>query len=68
MGQFDYHKELHYSQTRVVCVQICHVFDYHKELHYSQTEGVKVDTTDGLTTIKNYTTLKQHDSPTRFRV
>ena len=36
---FDYHKELHYSQTVEAELLGPLVFDYHKELHYSQTEA-----------------------------
>ena len=35
---FDYHKELHYSQTVTDEVGKLIEFDYHKELHYSQTD------------------------------
>ena len=39
---FDYHKELHYSQTDVALQALPCMFDYHKELHYSQTPSVMV--------------------------
>ena len=35
---FDYHKELHYSQTKWDFLRRDVRFDYHKELHYSQTQ------------------------------
>ena len=38
---FDYHKELHYSQTDMEYIGGCELFDYHKELHYSQTSNIK---------------------------
>ena len=37
---FDYHKELHYSQTGCGISSVEDLFDYHKELHYSQTGPV----------------------------
>ena len=38
---FDYHKELHYSQTVWAAQPWPELFDYHKELHYSQTSNLK---------------------------
>ena len=57
-SRFDYHKELHYSQTRGFAKGGFQEFDYHKELHYSQTVRRCFHRPTGLTTIKNYTTLK----------
>ena len=39
--EFDYHKELHYSQTMCRRNGRRKSFDYHKELHYSQTSNIK---------------------------
>ncbi len=39
---FDYHMELHYSQTVVTLLFFHHAFDYHMELHYSQTPFTRV--------------------------
>ena len=35
---FDYHIELHYSQTTDAIMALADMFDYHIELHYSQTQ------------------------------
>ena len=34
---FEYHLNLHYSQTCVLCLFIAFLFEYHLNLHYSQT-------------------------------
>ena len=34
---FDYHMNLHYSQTVLSVYSLVVVFDYHMNLHYSQT-------------------------------
>ena len=37
MSKFDYHMNLHYSQTSLIGFFVGFQFDYHMNLHYSQT-------------------------------
>lgn len=39
MALFDYHINLHYSQTEMVGYKDKTSFDYHMNLHYSQTSN-----------------------------
>ena len=38
MNQFNYHINLHYSQTSTKAVRVFTWFNYHINLHYSQTQ------------------------------
>ncbi len=42
--EFEYHLNLHYSQTEHINDKIRPSFEYHLNLHYSQTTDVKIAT------------------------
>ena len=48
---FDYHMNLHYSQTKYQTVAVNYKFDYHMNLHYSQTKGKVAQNKISLTII-----------------
>ena len=48
MQELNYHMELHYSQTDVLCCSVSLWLNYHMELHYSQTSIFKYPPLHGV--------------------